>query len=205
MPRDVSYTQHPLGGVTEHRVRAATQARPPPVTLALLALHGLVAWRLWQADWSLSLGSVAAARASLASVQAALLVVYLWLLLRISDTSLHGEFPFRRVGSTLFVLHPAVSCFPAFLLSCIWHVPFPAPRASPRIIPGLCTQAGDVPTRKPRIPPSLPPSERTLARRVHHHHARASCSGASSAPAIHCVLSLSHVRVRMRVRTRVNG
>lgn len=95
-PRDVSYSPHALGGVTEHRVYA-TKPRPPAVTLGMLALHGYAAWRLWHADLSVrALRSLAhwdaAAWRALVSVPSLLLVAYLVVLLRISDQLVYGKF-----------------------------------------------------------------------------------------------------------------
>lgn len=103
MPQDVSYTPHHLGGVTEHRVYQ-TKQRPPAVTLGLLALHGYAAWRLWQADLSVrALRSLShwdwAAWRQLVSVQSLVLVVYLVILLKISDQLVYGKFPGSSPGN----------------------------------------------------------------------------------------------------------
>lgn len=98
-----SYSPHNLGGVTEHRVYATTP-RPPAVTVALLALHGYAAWRLWQTDLSLkALRSLShwdwAAWRGLVSVQSLVLVVYLVILLKISDQLVYGKFPGSQAGN----------------------------------------------------------------------------------------------------------
>lgn len=94
MPRDVSYSPHRVGGVTEHRVYA-NKGRPPAMTLGLLALHAYAAWRLWQADLSLrTLRSLwhwdPASWRSLVSAQSLVLAAYLMILLKISDQLVYG-------------------------------------------------------------------------------------------------------------------